>query len=111
MSYQYYTYPDNLNENALSPFGGTNYIEVTPLSQLLYRGGRGQVNVDQTNPAMALYSSGDRNMYTASAYSAACDNLCLGGCPDPRLKVVKPLYTQWQNSGVHPSIYETNGMY
>ena len=114
MSNPYLHYPDNLGLTALSARGGPTFEEVSyiPAAQLsLMTAGPGYVNVYESNPAMALYASGENGMFTASPYAAQCDAKCLGSCPDPRLQSVKPLYTPYVSNGPHPTIYQTNGMY
>jgi len=49
-----------------------------------------------TNPSAGLYTQGSMNVMLFSAGSDMCDQGCFSGInkPDPRLKVVKPLYNQ-----------------
>lgn len=114
MSNPYQHYPDVLGMTALSANGGPTFEEVSymPAVQMaLMSAGPGYVNVYESNPSMALYSSGNKGMFTASPYADQCDDKCIGSCPDPRLRSVKPLYVPFVPQGPHPTIYQSNGMY
>lgn len=110
--YPYMTYPDNLGMAALDPNGSPVYQEDPNLIQMLLTSAQipNKVDVYATNPAQALYVSGDRGLFTASPFTNQCDTKCLGTCPDPRLRIVKPLYQGYRPQG-GPTIYQTNGMY
>jgi len=70
-----------------------------------------------TNPAAALYSSGDRNQVLLSSNTAQCDTGCLVNTtkPDPRVFQVKPLYQPYVYKAAPgqqlPTAYNVVGMY
>ncbi len=70
-----------------------------------------------TNPAAALYTSGQQNIVLLSAADPTCNTGCLHPIakPDPRVHQVKPLYQPHvfkANKGqVLPTTYNVVGMY